>query len=205
MSWRSTLKTRVSMLRRHIIYNDEMESPYRMERTRRNLTHALYKSDQRDRSDLTLPWSSIEERDAWRARLICCLYSRKTTKHVTRGSQCYQAAVILHHIGNYTRALPLARQAWKLHHPKGAWITAAIIDRARIVRGRRQLYGTQFRLRPTCRVPEPLPLDANASLEPALLASLEQPVRPPARRYSGPRLHTVPQRRTPKRAFASKA
>lgn len=78
-----------------------------------------------------------------RARLV--LARRLADQPTLTSVGAYSLAMVLHHGAEYVLAERLARRAWLSGHPKGAWLTACIIDRRRLMSCKGQLYGTQYR------------------------------------------------------------
>lgn len=109
--------------------------------------YALYKADQRDRYRLKLndkEWKKLAERDKERQKEAAEIL-RKDKR--LDASDYYRAAMIFQHSAtNQRRAMSLAKKSMDMGYAKAKWLYAAAIDRALTNAGKKQKFGTQFRL-----------------------------------------------------------
>jgi hypothetical protein len=106
----------------------------------------LYLADQKDRRH-NLETDKLEERDKLRyafARAILSGDSRRLSPCVL-----FCLAMILHRsatVRDLAKAQRLAKLAAAQGYPKAKWLSAATFDRKKIMQGKPQHYGTQFKL-----------------------------------------------------------
>jgi hypothetical protein len=85
----------------------------------------------------------VDRDDARRAAMSQLLAS--STRRKGDGASRYRLAMMLHHGGLAEGAKRSALLSIG-SHPKGVWLTCAVIDRQRLMRGQPQLAGTQYRI-----------------------------------------------------------
>jgi hypothetical protein len=105
---------------------------------------AIFEADQGDRRSGMGPELAARDRDR-RRRVLELL----AAGDVVDGADYYHAAMVFQHGGSlasYRRARELALRAVELGHPPARWLAAAALDRLLVRQGRRQRYGTQYRM-----------------------------------------------------------
>lgn len=104
------------------------------------LIKALYKSDRRQR------FANDPNLEAEDRRRQAFAHVLGTSRQVALDPvSLYRLGMILHHAGAYRLARDLSRHAIG-RHPNALWLTCAIIDRQRLLRGQDQLTGTQYQI-----------------------------------------------------------
>src|SRR5262245_48159292 len=104
----------------------------------------IFEADQADRRAGIGPVMAARDRDR-RRRVLELLAAGE----VLDGPDHYHAAMVFQHGGSpesYQRARQLALRAVELGHRPGRWLAAAALDRLLVHQGRRQKYGTQYRM-----------------------------------------------------------
>lgn len=111
--------------------------------------YLLYKADQGDRSKLRLGdkvgMKKMGERDRKRQREVITILRNK--KSLT-ASDYYRAAMIFQHASGkvHKKAILLAKKSMDMGHVRAKWLYAAAVDRALVSVGKKQKFGTQFRV-----------------------------------------------------------
>ena len=115
----------------------------------RKRLYSIYRADQQDRSRLTLhnkeKWKRLAKRDKERQGEVAKIL--RENKDLT-ASDYYRAAMVFQHASGraHKRAAVLAKKGMNMGHVKAKWLYAAATDRALIRDGKKQKFGTQFRV-----------------------------------------------------------
>lgn len=122
---------------------------------------ALYKADQGDRNRLKLGDKVAMKRMGIRdkARQGETSEILKNTKGLN-ASDYFRAAMIFQHATGkaHKRAILLAKRSMDMGHTRAKWLYAAAIDRALVHEGKKQKFGTQFKVSKNGKA-TPFPID----------------------------------------------
>ncbi|PIR41337.1 MAG: hypothetical protein COV31_01780 [Candidatus Yanofskybacteria bacterium CG10_big_fil_rev_8_21_14_0_10_46_23] len=111
----------------------------------------IFDADQRDRLNPPKRFSSgrfddflywLDARDKKRLKRTKEIIKRKDLV----GEDYHRAAMIFHHIGDIKIATSLANKSIDMGYEKARWLYAATVDRGLVMKGRKQKYGTQFKV-----------------------------------------------------------
>ena len=126
----------------------------------------LVNADQLDRQSLQggpESFQKITERDRVRRARVAELLAQGAAR---TGNDFFAAALVFQHgdtLSDYARTRELAKEAARLGHPHGLWLTAAAWDRWLMSAGYPQRFGTQYRLDAASKQMKLYPIDTSVS------------------------------------------
>jgi len=129
--------------------------------------NSLYKADQRDRHRLKLgdekAIERMNERDKERQKEVTAIL--KGYKRLTAADYFRVAMIFQHATGkNQRRAIYLAKKSMDMGHVRAKWLYAAATDRALVSEGKKQKFGTQFKISKSGKA-IPFPVDKRTTDE----------------------------------------